>query len=97
MFTIALNLFRQLVIYLTPVLPSLTKKAEELFDEKITSWDQVKTPLTGTKINKFKHMMARIDNKDIEAMTEESKENNKETTKATNWDDSAEPLENEPQ
>ena len=94
--TIALNLFRQLVIYLTPVLPSLTKKAEELFDEKITSWDQVKTPLVGTKINKFKHMMARIDNKDIEAMTEESKENNKETTKANNWDDSAEPLENEP-
>ena len=94
--TIALNLFRQLVIYLTPVLPSLTKKTEELFDEKITSWDQVKTPLTGTKINKFKHMMARIDNNDIEAMTEESKENNKEITKATNWDDSADPLENEP-
>ena len=94
--TIALNLFRQLVIYLTPVLPSLTKKTEELFSEKITSWDQVKTPLTGIKINKFKHMMARIDDKNIEAMTEESKENNQEELSSTSWDDSTEPLESEP-
>ena len=94
--TIALNLFRQLVIYLTPVLPSLTKKTEELFGEKITSWDQVKTPITGTKINKFKHMMARIDDKNIEAMTEESKENNQEELSSTSWDDSTEPLESEP-
>ncbi|MBV63601.1 MAG: methionine--tRNA ligase [Rickettsiales bacterium] len=94
--TIALNLFRQLVIYLTPVLPSISEKAEELFGEKITSWDQAKTPLTGIKINKFKHMMARIDIKDVEAMTEESKENNKEETLKSDWDDSSEPLENEP-
>ena len=40
--------------------------------------------------------MARIDIKDVEAMTEESKENNKEETLKSDWDDSSEPLENEP-
>lgn len=40
--------------------------------------------------------MARIDDKNIEAMTEESKENNQEELSSTSWDDSAEPLESEP-
>ncbi|MDA7681890.1 methionine--tRNA ligase [Verrucomicrobiales bacterium] len=94
--TIALNLFRQLVIYLTPVLPSISEKTEELFGEKITSWEQAKTPLTGIKINKFKHMMARIDIKDVESMTEESKENNKGEASKSGWNDSPEPLKDEP-
>ena len=41
-------------------------------------------------------MMARIDDKNIEAMTEESKENNQEELSSISWDDSAEPLESEP-
>ena len=94
--TIALNLFRQLVIYLTPVLPSISEKTEELFGEKITSWEQAKTPLTGIKINKFKHMMARVDIKDVESMTEESKENNKGEASKSDWNDSPEPLKDEP-
>ena len=94
--TIALNLFRQLVIYLTPVLPSISEKTEELFGEKITSWEQAKIPLIGIKINKFKHMMARVDIKDVESMTEESKENNKEEASKSEWNDSPEPLKDEP-
>ena len=94
--TIALNLFRQLIIYLTPVLPSISEKTEELFGEKITSWEQAKTPLTGIKINKFKHMMARVDIKDVESMTEESKENNKGEASKSDWNDSPEPLKDEP-
>ncbi|MEE3175913.1 MAG: methionine--tRNA ligase subunit beta, partial [Verrucomicrobiota bacterium] len=101
--TIALNLFRQLTIYLAPVLPSLAKKTEELFDEPIRSWDQTLSPLTGIKINKFKHMMNRVDHKNIETMTEESKEEAAKEleviqsgTDSTNWNDSGSPLEEEP-
>ena len=101
--TIALNIFRQLVIYLSPVLPSLSKKTEELFGEPIQSWDQSLSPLTGIKLNKFKHMMNRVDPKNIESMTEESKEEaTKELAsthveaKSSNWNDSGSPLEEEP-
>lgn len=101
--TIALNLFRQLTIYLAPVLPSLAKKTEELFGEPIRSWDQTLSPLTGIKVNKFKHMMNRVDHKNIETMTEESKEEaakelevTQSGTDSTTWNDSGSPLEEEP-
>ena len=71
--TVALNLFRQLVIYISPVLPDLAQKAGDLLNDPIVSWDQSKTPLTGSAVSKFKHMMKRIEEKDVKAMEEESK------------------------
>jgi methionyl-tRNA synthetase len=71
--TVALNLFRQLVIYLSPVLPSLAEKTGDLLNDPIVHWDQSQTPLTGTPVSKFKHMMKRIEEKDVKAMEEESK------------------------
>ncbi len=72
--TVALNLFRQLAIYLKPVLPHLAQQTGELLGEELTSWDQSQAPLLGTSVNKFKHMMQRVDTKKIEAMINESKE-----------------------
>ncbi len=71
--TVALNLFRQLAIYLAPVLPQLAAQTGELLQEPITSWDQAKTPLTGTPVAKFQHMLRRVEEKDLHAMIEESK------------------------
>ena len=101
--TVALNLFRQLAIYLTPVLPDLAAKTGELLGDPITSWDQAKTPLTGTPVNKFKHMMQRIDPKNVAAMTEDSKEEsaaetaqNETPSLPSTWDDSADAITAEP-
>ena len=99
--SVALNLFRQLVVYLSPVLPEIAEKAGELFGESVESWEQAQTPLTGTAINKFKHMMQRIDPKNIQAMTEESKEEAAldaaaETQSPSILDDSDNPLKEEP-
>ena len=94
--TVALNLFRQLVIYLAPVLPDLAQKAGELLGEPITTWDQSKTPLTGTAVSKFKHMLQRVDPKQVEAMIEESREEAPTTGPASEWDDSDQPLKDEP-
>ncbi|MEZ5324439.1 MAG: methionine--tRNA ligase subunit beta [Verrucomicrobiales bacterium] len=100
--TVALNLFRQLAIYLAPVLPQLAEQAGELFGDPITSWEQARKPLLGRPVNKFKHMMQRVDLKKIEAMIEQSKEEaaaesvattSSETTK---WDDAADALAAEP-
>ena len=71
--TIGVNLFRQLVVFLAPVVPSLAEKTGALLGDPIVSWEQAQTPLLGTPINKFEHMMKRIDPKDIEKMTEETK------------------------
>ena len=72
--TVALNLFRQLAIYLQPVLPRLAEQTGELLNNSITHWDQAKTPLVGTPVAKFSHMLKRVEEKDVSAMIEESKE-----------------------
>lgn len=103
--TIALNLFRQLTIYLAPVLPRLAEQCEALLGEKIEHWDQSQTPLVGTQVAKFKHMMQRIDEGKITQMIEDSKQEHTNSTAtdspaSTNeqhaYQDSAEPLQNEP-
>ncbi len=97
--TIALNLFRQIIIYLTPVLPKLSEQTGELLNDPIQNWDQVATPLTGTPVNKFKHLFKRIDEKQVQAMTDEVKEEaeaaNMEEA-ASQWNDSGDALEQEP-
>ncbi|MEM6364232.1 MAG: methionine--tRNA ligase, partial [Planctomycetota bacterium] len=103
--TVALNLFRQLAIYLSPVLPALSEKCGNLLDDPITSWDQAQTPLTGRGVAKFKRMMDRVKIEDLEAMIEESKSESEpasgEPVSATDtgtqtFNDSAEPLKAEP-
>ena len=46
----ALNLFRQIVVYLAPVLPKLAEQAGELLNEPITNWEQSQQPLVGTPV-----------------------------------------------
>jgi len=72
--TVALNLFRQIVVYLTPVLPNLAEQTGKLLGEPITSWEQSQTPLVGTPVAKFKHMLKRVEETKVEAMIEDSKE-----------------------
>src|SRR5690606_13177524 len=60
-------------IYLAPVLPRLAEQTGELLNDPITSWDQARTPLVGTPVAKFQHMLQRIDEKKVHQMIEESK------------------------
>ena len=101
--TIALNLFRQLVIYISPVLPDLAEKTSELLNDPIVSWEQSKTPLTGTPVSKFKHMMKRIEEKDVKKMEEESQaaadaeaQSAAAADLASKYQDSGQPLIDEP-
>ena len=59
---------------MTPVLPELSKQVSELLNDPIESWDQAQTPLVGQQISKFKHLLQRVEMKDIEAMIEEEKQ-----------------------
>ena len=71
--TIALNLFRQLAIYLAPVLPRLARQTGDLLNDPVTHWDQAKTPLVGRPVAKFTHLLKRVEEKDLHAMIEDSK------------------------
>ncbi|WP_368861067.1 methionine--tRNA ligase [Rhodopirellula halodulae] len=97
--TVALNLFRQLAVYLAPVLPELADKCGDLLGEPITSWEQSQTPLVNRGVNKFQRMMDRVKLEDLEAMMEESKEEAAKEADAapTNaFNDSDQPLKDEP-
>jgi methionyl-tRNA synthetase len=70
---VTLNLFRQIIVYLSPVLPKLATQVGELFQQPITRWDQSQTPLVGTRVSKFEHLMTRVDLAQVQAMIEEAK------------------------
>ena len=72
--SIALNLFRQLVVYLAPVLPRLVEQTDQLLGDPITHWDQSQTPLIGTPVGVFQQMMQRVDPKQVQAMIDDSRE-----------------------
>ncbi len=99
--SIVLNLFRQIVVYLTPVLPKLAEQAGELLNAPITHWDDAQTPLAGTPVSEFQHMMQRISKEQVDAMVEESRSEDavEETESAeagSQWNDGPEALEAEP-
>ncbi|MEM8943819.1 MAG: methionine--tRNA ligase [Planctomycetota bacterium] len=71
--TIAINLFRQLAVYLAPVLPRQAALTGELLNDPITSWDQAQQPLVGASVGKFKHMIRKVEAKDVQKMIEDSK------------------------
>ena len=66
-------MFRQLMIYLAPVLPSMTEKAEAFLNVEL-NWDSRTELLLGHEISKFKPMMTRVEMDKVNAMVEASKE-----------------------
>jgi methionyl-tRNA synthetase len=72
--TIVLNLFRQLCVYLAPVLPRLAQQCGQLLQAELCHWDDSQTPLVGKSISKFEHLLQRVAPEKIQAMIDESKE-----------------------
>jgi methionyl-tRNA synthetase len=93
--TVALNLFRQLAIYLAPVLPRLAEQTGQLLGQPISHWDECKQPLVGTPVAQFKHMLQRVNEKDLKKMIEESKDHAAPPTTSLS-SDSDQPLKDEP-
>ncbi len=72
----ALTLFRDLTLYLKPVLPALAEKVEAFLNIPALAWTDVWSHLPeGHAINEYQHLMTRIDPKKIEAMVDENRQN----------------------
>ena len=72
--TQGLNLFRLLLIYLKPVLPVTAENAENFLNVNPLIWEDLSTPLLNHSINRFKPLLTRIEEKQLQAMIEETKE-----------------------
>jgi methionyl-tRNA synthetase len=71
---LGVNLFRQLVIFLKPVLPNLAADAEQFLNVAPLTWNDHLTLLSNHQLNPFQALMTRIDPAKVEAMTNASKE-----------------------
>ena len=73
--SLALNLFRVIAAYLKPVVPELARLSEEFLGIDPDSWETLVVPLQdGHKINKFNHMMNRLEQDSINAMLLETEQ-----------------------
>ena len=93
--TQAMNLFKVIMTYLSPVIPQTANKSGEFLNFSLSSdstsnlWASVSTPLLNHEIQKYKHIAQRIDKKTVDKMLDESKEalkptENAKTSKANN-------------
>ena len=104
--TVTLNLFRQIIVYLSPVLPKLALQVGELFQKPISDWNESQTPLVGTRVSKFEHLMKRVELAQVQAMIEAGQQSAPETaapaadaaaaSPASPWNDGPESLAHEP-
>ena len=71
--TLGINMFRAIMTYLKPVLPSVATQAEAFLNEELL-WQQPITFKGEHSINKFKPLLTRIEKDQVDAMVEENKQ-----------------------
>jgi methionyl-tRNA synthetase len=65
----ALELFRVLTVYLKPVLPKLAENAERFLNLPALVWGDVARPLQEDhRINDYKHLLSRVEEKQLDAL-----------------------------
>jgi methionyl-tRNA synthetase len=69
--SVALNMFRLLTIYLKPVLPKLAGDVESFLGVPALGWHDAGMLLpAGHRINPYRHLMTRVDPKQVQALFE---------------------------
>ena len=70
--SMGIELFRILMSYLKPVLPQLAERAEAFLQSELR-WDNIAQPLLGHSVAPFKSLFTRLEQKQIDAVIEETK------------------------
>ncbi len=74
-----INLFRVIMTYLKPIVPSLAEKSEAFLNVDSLDWTVRETTLVDHKINKFKPLLTRLEMVNVEAMVEAGRETGPQT------------------
>lgn len=72
--TQALNLFRVLTTWLSPVIPTIAGKAGDFLNDDLMTWAGLDAPLTDHAIEKFQPLARRVEPQQIEALMNDAKE-----------------------
>jgi methionyl-tRNA synthetase len=79
--SVGLNMFRQLIVYLAPILPVTAEASRAFLNIDSLAWDSRQQLLVGHTINVFTPLMTRVEKDKVATMVEASKENLEPTSK----------------
>ena len=65
---VAINLFRLLTIYLKPILPSLSEKAEQFLNVRPLIWKDAYSLLEGHSVGNYHHLLTRVEGKQLDQL-----------------------------
>jgi methionyl-tRNA synthetase len=68
--TQGINMFRALVTFLAPVLPSMAAAAGRFLGVPVDRWDAVRSPLLGTTLQRYEPLATRLDPKVVATLIE---------------------------
>jgi methionyl-tRNA synthetase len=71
--TQAINLFRLLMIWLSPVIPATAGKAARFLDARLDDFSLIGDPLLGHRIEKFNPLLHRVEEKQTDALLQASR------------------------
>ncbi|SDB02376.1 methionyl-tRNA synthetase [Pseudidiomarina indica] len=89
--SIGINLFRLLMIYLTPVVPTLAQRVQEFLNEEF-QWESHQSILTNHTVRPFNALLQRIDMEKVNAMIEDSKQQNEAPVSTGNGELERDPI-----
>jgi len=72
--SVGLNLFRQLIVYLAPILPQMSEASRQFLNVDSLDWASREQLLLGHTINAFAPLMTRVEKEKVDAMVDASKE-----------------------
>lgn len=72
--TQGINMFRSLMVYLSPVIPVVAENARTFLNEDSWQWENASSPLLGATLPKFKPLLTRVETDQVQRMVEQSKE-----------------------
>ena len=72
--TQGINMFRSLMVYLSPVIPGVARGARAFLNEDKWQWQDASSPLLGATLSKFKPLLTRVEGDQVARMVEQSKE-----------------------
>ena len=73
--SVGINLFRQLMVYLSPILPATSAASASFLNISGFEWESREQLLVDHTINAFQPLMTRIEKEKVDAMVDASKEN----------------------
>jgi methionyl-tRNA synthetase len=72
--TQGINMFRSLMVYLSPVIPVVARDAQAFLNEESWQWQDASSPLLGVSLPNFKPLLTRVEADQVQRVVEQSKE-----------------------